>query len=86
MAIFGLSILAVEECGMSSALLHYILFNPITLEGRLGTTDDFATIPFHLGLFSAASYSLSYYCALYLSSLLNQKTMRHGQTTLVSIS
>ena len=31
-----------------------ILFYPITLEGRRGTTDKFATIPFHLDLFPAA--------------------------------
>ena len=31
-----------------------ILFYPITLEGRRGTTDEFATIPFHLVLPSAA--------------------------------
>ena len=30
------------------------LFYPITLGGRRGTTDEFATIPFHLDLFSAA--------------------------------
>ena len=30
------------------------LFYLITLEGRRGTTDEFATIPFHLVLFSAA--------------------------------
>ena len=30
-----------------------ILFYPITLEGRRGTTDEFATIHFHLDLFSA---------------------------------
>ena len=30
------------------------LFYPITLEGCRGTTDEFATIPFHLLLFSAA--------------------------------
>ena len=28
-----------------------ILFYPITLEGHRGTTDEFATIPFHLVLF-----------------------------------
>ena len=33
--------------------LFSILFYPITLEGRWGTTDEFATIPFHLDLFSA---------------------------------
>ena len=36
-----------------------ILFYPITLEGRQGTTDEFATIPFHLGLFSAALVELA---------------------------
>ena len=28
-------------------LFYSILFYPITLEGRRGTTDEFATIPFH---------------------------------------
>ena len=32
----------------------FFLFYPITLGGRRGTTDEFATIPFHLDLFSAA--------------------------------
>ena len=32
---------------------------PITLEGRWGTTDKFATIPFHLDLFSAALVELA---------------------------
>ena len=36
-----------------------ILFYPITLEGRRGTTDEFATIPFHLDLFSAALVELA---------------------------
>ena len=35
-------------------LLYSILFYPITLGGHRGTTDEFATIPFHLDLFSAA--------------------------------
>ena len=35
------------------------LFYPITLEGRRGTTDEFATIPFHLDLFSAALVELA---------------------------
>ena len=35
-------------------LFYSILFYPITLEGRRGTTDEFATIPVHLDLFSAA--------------------------------
>ena len=37
----------------------HILFYPITLEGRRGTTDEFATIPFHLVLFSAALVELA---------------------------
>ena len=36
-----------------------ILFYPITCEGRRGTTDEFATIPFHLDLFSAALVELA---------------------------
>ena len=35
------------------------LFYPITLEGRRATTDVFATIPFHLVLFSAALVELA---------------------------
>ena len=35
-------------------LFSSIIFYPITLEGRRGTTDEFAKIPFHLDLFSAA--------------------------------
>ena len=38
-----------DNCGFYS-----ILFYPITLEGRRGTTDEFATIHFHLAPFSAA--------------------------------
>ena len=39
---------------------HYsILFYTITLGGRRGTTDEFATIPFHLDLFSAALVELA---------------------------
>ena len=40
-------------------LIYSILFYPITLEGRRGTTDEFATIPFHLDLFSAALVELA---------------------------
>ena len=36
-----------------------ILFYPIILGGRRGTTDEFATIPFHLDLFSAALVELA---------------------------
>ena len=35
------------------------LFYPITLERRRGTTDEFATIPFHLDLFSDALVELA---------------------------
>ena len=38
---------------------YSILFYPITLEGRWGTIDEFATIPFHLDLFSAALVELA---------------------------
>ena len=43
----------------ASCNLDYILFYPITLEGRQGTTDEFAIIPFHLVLFSAALFELA---------------------------
>ena len=33
-----------------------ILFYPITLEGRRGTTDEFAKIPFHFVLFLKREY------------------------------
>ena len=39
--------------------VYSILFYPITLGGRRGTTDEFATIPFHLDLFSAALVELA---------------------------
>ena len=42
-----------------STQLLSILFYPITLEGRRGTTDEFATTPFHLDLFSAALVELA---------------------------
>ena len=38
---------------------YSILFYPITLGGRRGTTDEFATIPFHLDLFSPALVELA---------------------------
>ena len=37
----------------------FSLFYPITLEGCRGTTDEFATMPFHLDLFSAALVELA---------------------------
>ena len=89
--------------------LYSILFYPITLGGRRGTTDEFATIPFHLDLFSAALFELaksipvhslilfptsSSVCLFFFFlslcpeglSLLNQKTLRHGQTILAFVS
>ena len=38
---------------------YSILFYPITLGGRRGTTDEFATIRFYLELFSAALVELA---------------------------
>ena len=38
--------------------IYSILFYPIILGGRRGTTDEFATIPFHLVLFSAGLVEL----------------------------
>ena len=40
-------------------MVYSILFYPITLGGRRGTIDEFATIPFHLDLFSAALVELA---------------------------
>ena len=40
-------------------LFYSILFYPIALEGCRDTTDEFATIPFHLVLFSAALVELA---------------------------
>ena len=37
----------------------FILFYSITLEGRRGTTDEFATTPFHLVVFSASLVELA---------------------------
>ena len=87
---------------------YSILFYSITLEGCWGTTDEFATIPFHLVLFSAALVEMAksipvhslilsshlFFCLpLFLFpfspvglSLLNQKTLRHGQTILAFVS
>ena len=44
---------------LSSGTTIFILFYPITLGGRRGTTDEFATIPFHLDLCSAALVELA---------------------------
>ena len=90
--------------------IYSILFYPITLEGHRGTTDEFATIPFHFVLFSAALVELaaksipvhslmlsptsSSVCLFFFFlslcpvglSLLNQKTLKHGQTILAFVS
>ena len=44
---------------VSFSYFYSILFYPITLEGRRGTTDEFAEITFHLILFSAALVELA---------------------------
>ena len=51
----------IQTCEVEQAVKRFysILFYPITLEGRRGTTDEFATIPFHLDLFSAALVELA---------------------------
>ena len=54
-----LSLPSVEELKDTCDSVYSILFYPITLEGRRGTTDEFATIPFHLDLFSAALVELA---------------------------
>ena len=46
-------------CYINDHDLFSILFYPITLGGRRGTTDKFATIPFHSDLFSAALVELA---------------------------
>ena len=51
--------LAIRQSFPFSWMTISILFYPITLEGRRGTTDEFATIPFHLDLFSAALVELA---------------------------
>ena len=42
-----------------SNFVYSILFYPITLEGRRGTTDEFATIPFPPVMFSASLIELA---------------------------
>ena len=52
--------MVTSSCHSNRSLYFYsILFYPITLEGRRGTTDEFATIHFHLDLFSAALAELA---------------------------
>ena len=50
---------SIRPFNSNSILFYSILFYPITLEGRRGTTDEFATTPFHLDLFSAALVELA---------------------------
>ena len=42
-----------------SQFLYFILFYPISLEGRQDTIDEFATIPFHLVMYSATLTELA---------------------------
>ena len=51
----------VDRDGLGQLNFYSILFYPITLEGCRGTTDEFATITFHLVLFSAALVELAKY-------------------------
>ena len=53
-----------------------MLFYPITLGGRRGTTDEFATIPFHLDLFSAALVELAKSFPVHSLILSNIGTMK----------
>ena len=52
-------LLKVKIYGRLTSDPLFYLFYPITLGGRRGTTDEFATIPFHLDLFSAALVELA---------------------------
>ena len=49
----------ILEAPAKPKALFYFLSYPITLGGRRGTIDEFATIPFHLDLFSAALVELA---------------------------
>ena len=51
--------LALQEKAKFRRIFYSILVYPITLEGRRGTTDEFATTPFVLDLFSAALVKLA---------------------------
>ena len=64
-----------------TSVYSILLFYPITLEGCRGTTDEFATIPFHLDLFSAALVELAkYFCRLVQmdKSSPNMKHIKNG--------
>ena len=57
---FNLTLLQLKtDKSFTTVMFYSFLFYPITLEGRRGTTDEFATIPFHLDLFSAALVELA---------------------------
>ena len=106
-------LMVTNEASYDSAVLTKDLFSisilSQTLEVRRGTTNEFATISFHLVLFSAALVELAKSIpvhSLILSShlffcmplfrfpcpcpvgltLLNQKTFKHSQTILTSVS
>ena len=50
---------SIKSCNVRNYILGSILFYPITLEGHRGTTDELATTPLHLALFSAALVELA---------------------------
>ena len=60
-AFFALNLASFQPVAKNENFLaiYSILFYPITLGGRRGTTHEFATIPFHLDLFSAALVELA---------------------------
>ena len=51
--------ISLEQNATFKKTTFYYLFYLITLEGRRDTTDELATIPFHLVLFSAAKVGLA---------------------------
>ena len=52
--------MSLQETQASNDISFYsVLFYHITLQCHPGTTDDFATIPFHIVLFSAAQDELA---------------------------
>ena len=56
---YGYYEITTREHSIRRYVILSILFYLITLEGRRGTSDKFATIPFHLDLFSAALVELA---------------------------
>ena len=69
--LFRGTILATLEEGYPKN--YSILFYPISLEGRRGTTDEFATIPLHFVLFAAALVELAKFIPVH--------SLKHDQTS-----